>query len=165
MKIQLLRANHADAVKRIHEEGIATGIATFETDSPSWEEWDRGHLGFGRFVAIENNEVLGWAALTPVSSRCVYAGVAEVSVYVTESARGKGIGKVLLTELVKASEEHNLWTLQAGIIAENTASISLHEKAGFRVVGVREKLGQYKGKWHDVALLERRSTLLHYDNK
>lgn len=164
MEIQTLTSAHADAVKSIHEEGIATGIATFETNSPAWEEWDKSHLPYARFVATEGETVLGWAALTPVSSRCVYAGVAEVSVYVSSSARGKGIGKALLNELVKESETHKLWTLQAGIIAENKASIGLHEKVGFRIVGVREKLGQYKNKWHDVVLMERRSKQLNYES-
>jgi L-amino acid N-acyltransferase YncA len=162
MEIQILMAGHADAVKKIHEEGIATGIATFETNSPTWEEWDRGHLPYARFVATDGETVLGWAALTPISSRCVYAGVAEVSVYISSAARGKGVGKALLQELVNDSEKHKLWTLQAGIISDNKASIGLHEKVGFRIVGVREKLGQYKNKWHDVVLMERRSKQLNY---
>jgi len=162
MEIQILTADHADAVKKIHEEGIATGIATFETSSPSWEEWDRNHLPYARLVATDGETVLGWAALTQVSSRCVYAGVAEISVYVSTEARGKGVGKALLHKLVEESEQHKLWTLQAGIIADNKASIALHEKVGFRVVGVREKLGQYKNKWHDVVLMERRSKLINY---
>ncbi|MES2330921.1 MAG: N-acetyltransferase family protein [Bacteroidota bacterium] len=157
MEIQILTANHADAVKKIHEEGIATGIATFETNSPTWEEWDRSHLPYARFVATDDEKVLGWAALTPISSRCVYAGVAEVSVYVSSEARGKGVGKALLHKLVEESEQYKLWTLQAGIIA-------LHEKVGFRIVGVREKLGQYKNKWHDVVLMERRSKQLNYES-
>ena len=163
MEIQILTADHGDAVKKIHEEGIATGIATFETSSPSWEEWDRNHLPYARFVATDGKSVLGWAALTPVSSRCVYAGVAEISVYVSSEARGKGVGKALLLKLIEESEQHKLWTLQAGIIADNKASITLHEKSGFRVVGVREKLGQYKNKWHDVVLMERRSKQINYE--
>lgn len=162
MEIQILTADHADAVKKIHEEGIATGIATFETNSPTWEEWDRGHLPYARFVATDGATVLGWAALTPVSSRCVYAGVAEVSVYISSAARGKGVGKALLQALVEDSEKNKLWTLQAGIIAENKTSIALHEKTGFRIVGVREKLGQYKSEWHDVVLMERRSKQINY---
>ncbi|MES2374487.1 MAG: N-acetyltransferase family protein [Bacteroidota bacterium] len=164
MIIQPLTAAHAEWVKKIHQEGIATGIATFETDSPSWEEWDRGHLPYARFVATEGEKVLGWAALTPISSRCVYAGVAEVSVYVSSDARAKGVGKALLLELVKDSEQHQLWTLQAGIISDNKASIALHEKVGFRIVGVREKLGQYKSIWHDVVLMERRSNKINYES-
>jgi L-amino acid N-acyltransferase YncA len=163
MEVQILTADHAGAVKKIHEEGIATGIATFETNSPTWEEWDHGHLPYARFVATDGETVLGWAALTPISSRCVYAGVAEVSVYISSAARGKGVGKALLQELVKDSEKHKLWTLQAGIIADNKASIGLHEKIGFRMVGVREKLGQYKSKWHDVVLMERRSKQVNYE--
>jgi phosphinothricin acetyltransferase len=111
-------------------------------------------------VAVENKEVLGWAALTPVSGRCVYAGVAEVSVYVAEKARGKGVGKKLLAALVTESEKHELWTLQAGIFPENEASIQLHIKSGFRMIGTRERIGKMNGEWRDTALLERRSKLI-----
>lgn len=144
-------------VAKIYKEGIATGMATFETSGPSWDVWNASHLITCRFVAIENNGIVGWAALTPVSSRCVYAGVAEVSVYVTESARGKGIGKLLLKNLILASEKEGYWTLQAGIFIENKASVSIHESLGFRVVGKRERIGKLHNVWKDNYLLERRS--------
>jgi phosphinothricin acetyltransferase len=146
------------AVRAIYLEGIATGLATFETDAPSWEKWDADHLKECRLAAKdENGEIVGWAALVPVSGRCVYAGVAEISIYVAEKARGKGVGKALLNELIRESEKAGLWTLQAGIFAENEASIRLHEKCGFRSVGKRERIGQLYGVWKDTVLLERRS--------
>jgi L-amino acid N-acyltransferase YncA/uncharacterized protein (DUF952 family) len=146
------------AVRAIYEEGIATGDATFQTEAPSWDEWDAGHLPECRLVSLDDADtIVGWAALSRVSSRCVYAGVAEVSVYVAASARGTGIGRPLLEALVAASERRGLWTLQAGIFPENVASLTLHERCGFRVVGRREKLGQMRGRWRDVLLLERRS--------
>src|SRR5687768_6744424 len=137
-------------VRRIFAEGIATGDATFETAPPEWEAWDRAHRPDGRFVALEGDSVLGWAALSPVSGRCVYAGVAEVSVYVAAAARGRGVGRALLDALVAASEAAGTWTLQAGIFPENVASLQLHERCGFRVVGRRERLGQHHGRWRDV---------------
>ena len=146
-----------DDVRRIYVEGIATGNATLETEAPSWENWDRGHRADARFVAREDRLVVGWAALSRVSERCVYEGVAEVSVYVASDARGRGVGRRLLEELVRASEDAGVWTLQAGIFPENTASIALHERCGFRVVGIRKRLGRLRGRWRDVALLERRS--------
>ncbi|HTZ75532.1 MAG TPA: GNAT family N-acetyltransferase [Candidatus Aquilonibacter sp.] len=146
------------AVRAIYREGIATGNATFETSAPEWEAWNKGHLQSCRFVARAGRDgVAGWAALSPVSGRCVYAGVAEVSVYVSEKARGKGLGTALLIALVNASEQNGIWTLQAGIFPENAASVKLHEGAGFRIVGRREKLGAMNGRWRDVLLLERRS--------
>jgi L-amino acid N-acyltransferase YncA len=144
-------------VRAIYTEGIATGDATFETDAPGWAAWDDAHLPFGRLVARSGGSVIGWAALSPVSSRCVYAGVAEVSVYVAASARGKGAGRLLLNELVEQSEGNGVWTLQAGILPENTASLAIHKGCGFREVGRRERLGQLNGVWRDVVLLERRS--------
>ncbi len=151
---------HWPSVKRIYEEGIATGNATFQTTAPAWEEWDAEHVKNSRLVAIEHAEVLGWAAVTAVSSRCVYAGVAEVSVYVAAAARGKGIGKKLLNALIQETEKNNFWTLQAGVFPENTASIKIHEESGFRIIGKREKIGQLKGVWRDTLLLERRSTIV-----
>jgi L-amino acid N-acyltransferase YncA len=146
------------AVAEIYREGIATGHATFNTDAPTWEAWDKGHLAACRLVAVEGGDVLGWAALIPVSDRCVYAGVAEESVYVAATARGKGVGKALLAGLIAASEAEGIWTLQAGIFPENAASVALHERLGFRVVGRRERLGRMAGgPWRDVLLLERRS--------
>jgi L-amino acid N-acyltransferase YncA len=148
------------AVRAIYEEGMATGNATLETAVPSWQSWDAAHLPSCRLVAEAGGETIGWAALTKVSGRCVYAGVAEVSVYVAASARGRGVGRQLLTDLVRESERNGIWTLQAGILAENTASVTLHERCGFRVVGRRERLGQLNGVWRDVLLLERRSLVV-----
>jgi L-amino acid N-acyltransferase YncA len=152
-----------ERVRAIYLEGIATGDATFETGAPEFEAWDAAHLKTCRIVARAGGEVLGWAALSPVSSRCVYGGVAEVSVYVSEQARGLGVGRALLASLVEAAERAGLWTLQAGVLAENGASIRLHERCGFRVVGKRERLGKLKGMWRDVVLLERRSELVGND--
>jgi L-amino acid N-acyltransferase YncA len=157
MEMRNLLPSDWDSVKLIYEKGIVTGNATFQTSAPSWEEWDGSHLGACRIVAEENGNVLGWAALTPVSSRCVYAGVAEVSVYVDPEHSGKGIGLKLLEELVALSEAEGIWTLQAGIFPENIGSLHIHEKAGFRTLGVREKIGKQNGIWRDTVLLERRS--------
>lgn len=158
MKIVKLETSHYRAVKEIYEHGIATGNATFQTEAPSWEDWDKSHLPICRLVALDENEnVMGWAALTPVSGRCVYAGVAEVSVYIHPNHQGKGIGKRLLEELIAQSEKHNLWTVQAGIFPENKASLRLHERLGFRKIGYREKIGKMKNVWRDTVLLERRS--------
>lgn len=159
------------AVREIYREGIATGNATFETEVPDWEKWDSNHRKDCRLVALEPRaegvsevliplegvRVLGWAALSPVSSRIVYAGVAEVSVYVAATARGRGVGKALLQSLVQESEANGLWTLQAGIFAENAASLSLHRSCGFREVGVRRRIGKFGDTWRDVLLMERRS--------
>jgi len=157
MVIRGLLASDWEAVKLIYEKGIATGNATFQTIAPSREEWDSSHIGTCRIVADDNGKVVGWAALTPVSSRCVYAGVAEVSVYVDPEHSGKGIGLALLEELVALSEVEGIWTLQAGIFPENIGSIRIHEKAGFRTLGIREKIGKQNGVWRDTVLLERRS--------
>jgi phosphinothricin acetyltransferase len=159
MQIEAMQPAHWLPVKTIYEEGIATGNATFQTAAPEWSEWDAAHVKNSRLVAIENGTVLGWAALTPVSGRCVYAGVAEVSVYIAAAARGKGIGKKLLQALIESSEKNNLWTLQAGIFPENESSIKIHEDCGFRIIGRREKIGQMNGVWRDTVLLERRSII------
>ena len=149
------------AVAAIYREGIATGNATFNTEAPGWEAWDRGHLADSRLVAVDGGRVVGWAALSSVSDRCVYGGVAEVQVYVGASARGKGVGLALLTGLSAESERHGIWTLQAGIFPENTASVAVHERAGYRLVGRRERLGRTAaGTWRDVLLLERRSPVV-----
>ena len=157
MRIRSMIPSDWEAVARIYAEGIATGYATFEQEIPSWENWDKNHLKDCRLVAEENNAVLGWAALSPVSSRCVYGGVAEVSVYVGDEARGKGIGKALMLDLIESSEAVGLWTLQSGIFPENTASIVLHENVGFRKIGVRERVGKLDDQWKDNVLFERRS--------
>ncbi len=147
---------HWPEVLRIYLEGIATGNATFETE-PSWEKWDSGHLAKCRLIAQQGSKTFGWAAPSPVSSRCVSGGVAEVSVYVAAATRGKGIGKSLLSALIESSENSGLWTLQAGIFPENTASNALHKSFGFREVGRRERIGKMGDSWRDVILLERRS--------
>jgi L-amino acid N-acyltransferase YncA len=153
-----LEPTHWSAAERIYLEGIATGNATFETTAPSWEAWDRSHLPDLRIVAIDEGAVvLGWAALSSVSDRCVYGGVAEESVYVAENARGNGVGRRLLEDLIRRSEEAGIWTIQTGIFPENRGSLRLHERVGFRVVGVRERLGKLDGVWRDVVFLERRS--------
>lgn len=146
-------------VAEIYRDGIATGDATFEAAVPSWDGWDREHLERPRLVGRRAGEVLGWAALSPVSDRCAYGGVAEVSVYVSPDAWGTGVGRALLEELIRASEAAGIWTLQAGIFPENAASIALHERCGFRTVGVRERLGEMNGRWRDVVMLERRSNV------
>ena len=147
----------------IYREGIDTGNATFETEAPDWDTWNNTHLLFCRLVARRSGSVVGWAALSPVSNRCVYGGVAEVSLYVAAEARAKGIGRALLSGLVAGSESNAIWTLQAGILAENSASIAVHRGAGFREVGVRERIGKLNGKWRDVVLMERRSKLVGVD--
>jgi L-amino acid N-acyltransferase YncA len=165
--IRPLTADDWPAVREIYREGIATGNATFETELPAWEKWNASHREDCRLVAIEQisdseaaarSEVLGWAALSPASSRRVYAGVAEVSVYVAAAARGCGVGKALLQALVDESEARGIWTLQAGIFPENAASIALHKACGFREVGVRQQIGRLGDTWRDVLLLELRSS-------
>ena len=158
MEVRDLRHEDWPGVARIFEAGIKTGDATFETEVPRWEAWDAAHLGRHRLVADRDGAVLGWAALSPVSERCCYAGVAEVSVYVAPEAQGQGVGRALLERLVADSEADGIWTLQAGIFPENLASVGLHGRCGFRVVGRRERLGQLRGEWRDVLLLERRAT-------
>lgn len=160
MQIDAMRDDDWEVVCRIYREGIATGDATFETEAPAWEKWDAGHLKAGRIVARDGDALLGWAALSPVSGRCVYAGVAEVSLYVGADHRGRGVGRRLLEALVEASEQAGIWTLQAGIFPENTASLALHQACGFRKVGRRERIGQRDGVWRDVVLMERRSPVV-----
>lgn len=157
MTLEPMTPGDWSAVRAIYAEGIATGNATFETVPPEWEEWDERHLGSCRLMARSGDEIMGWAALSPVSRRPVYRGVAEVSVYVSERARRKGVGAALLSALVSSSEHEGIWTLQAGIFPENMASIELHKQAGFRIVGVRQRLGAIGGRWRDVILMERRS--------
>lgn len=145
------------AVCAIYAEGIATGNATFETAPPAWGEWDATHLPEHRLVALMDATLCGWAALSRVSDRCAYAGVAEDSVYVAASARGHGVGTALLEALLVSAGNGGVWTVQAGIFPENEASIRLHRRCGFRVVGTRERLGRLHGAWRDVVLLERRA--------
>ncbi|HEX5879171.1 MAG TPA: GNAT family N-acetyltransferase [Actinomycetota bacterium] len=158
--IQPLTADHWPAVRAIYEQGIASGDATFETAAPTWEAWDGGHLAGHRLVAAAGGRVVGWAALSPVSERCAYAGVAEASVYVAADAAGHGVGRALLERLVAGAEAAGIWTVQAGIFPENQASLALHRRCGFRTVGVRERLGKLGGRWRDVVLVERRSPLV-----
>lgn len=146
------------AVRAIYAEGIATGHATFETTVPEWETWDAARLPACRLVARRRRRVVGWVALSPVSSRAVYSGVAEVSIYVAAQARGQGVGRALLSALIEASEAAGFWMLQAGIFPENEASVALHLSCGFRIVGHRERLGMHHGIWRDSLLLERRSS-------
>jgi phosphinothricin acetyltransferase len=147
------------AVQAIYQEGIETGLATFETAVPDWELWHASHIDKHRFVARRDEQIIGWAALTPVSSRCVYEGVAEVSVYIAAAARGQGVGKALLQKLIASSEGDHIWTLQASLFPENEASRGLHHACGFRVVGRRERIAQLHGQWRDTLLLERRSSI------
>jgi L-amino acid N-acyltransferase YncA len=152
-----LLAEHWPDVRAIYEEGLAGGHATFETTAPEWPEWDAAHLPHPRLVALQEERVLGWAALSPVSRRAVYAGVAEVSVYVTGGARGRGVGRRLLEAVIEASEAAGIWTLQASIFPENEASVRLHAACGFRFLGRRERIARHHGAWRDTVLYERRS--------
>ena len=154
--VDVMRPGDWDDVRAIYEAGIETNDATFETATPTWEEWDRSHLAAHRLVAREGDRVVGWAALSRVSERCVYDGVAEDSVYVAPSASGRGVGRALLMALIAGADDAGIWTIQTGIFPENTASLALHESCGFRVVGTRERLGRHHGRWRDVVFLERR---------
>lgn len=161
MFIQPLTEAHWPAGQAIYQAGMDTGNATFTTQAPAWADWDTGHLKHSRLVALnDDGQVLAWAALSPVSGRCVYGGVAEVSIYVADEARGQGVGRQLLSALIEESEQNGIWTLQAGIFRENTASLRLHESVGFRTVGYRERIGQLHGVWRDTVLLERRSPVV-----
>lgn len=160
ISIEPLLQLHWQRVQSIYEDGINTQIATFETSAPSWEMWDKGHIDFGRLVALHNDEVVGWAVLSKVSSRLVYRGVAEVSVYVAAAFQGQGIGKMLLQHLIEESERNNIWTLQAGIFTDNISSVKLHESVGFRLIGFREKIGKLQSEWKDNYIMERRSKIV-----
>jgi phosphinothricin acetyltransferase len=155
-----LRPEHWPEVARIYADGIATGEATFETEVPNWERWHGSHLAEHRFVALRDGEVVGWVAVSPVSDRCVYGGVVENSVYVSENARGLGVGRLLLERLIASTERAGVWTIQTGLFPENEASLRLHERVGFEVVGRRKRLGKLHGVWRDVLLLERRSPVV-----
>jgi L-amino acid N-acyltransferase YncA len=154
--VRPMRDEDWPGVRAVYLEGIATRNATFETQAPSFERWSSSHLADHRLVAVRGEDVVGWAALSPVSDRCAYAGVAEVSVYVAGKARGERIGNKLLETLIASADAAEIWTIQTGIFPENTASVQLHLRCGFRVVGTRERLGQLHGRWRDVLLLERR---------
>jgi L-amino acid N-acyltransferase YncA len=163
MEIIQLKPEHWDDVKSIYEEGIKTRNATFETRSPSWEEWDKKHHESLRFVSVEDGKVTGWAALIPTSTREVYSGVMEVSIYIAEDHRGKGVGKALFDVLISESEKNNVWSLLSVLFPENTASIKLHEKVGFRIIGVREQMGKMGDVWRDNIMMERRSKIAGAD--
>src|SRR5215218_9387086 len=153
--IDRMKASDWEQVRSIYLEGIASGNSTFETQAPSWEKWDEAHLQIARLVMRDGDKVLGWAALSPVSKRSAYRGVAELTVYVTESARGQGVGRALLEALVEESEKNGIWTLQASIFPENSASVKLHLACGFREVGKRERIAMLNGVWRDTLLFER----------
>jgi len=160
MEILSINKNHYPDIAAIYQQGINTGMATFETSAPSWESWNENKLQHSRLIAIENSEALGWAALSKVSSRCVYEGVAEVSIYIAENHRGKGVGKILMEHLIRESEDNGIWTLQSGMFPENEATIALHKLFGFRIIGYREKIGKLNGVWKDSLIMERRSTIV-----
>jgi L-amino acid N-acyltransferase YncA len=151
------------SVREIYVQGLDTGLATFETSPPSWDQWDASHLQVGRLVAVSGQFVTGWCALSPISKRAAYAGVAEVSVYVGADFRGKGIGRKLLSQLIKESETNGIWTLQASIFPENHPSLTLHESCGFREIGRRKRIAKLNGVWRDTVLIERRSRLVGVD--
>jgi L-amino acid N-acyltransferase YncA len=160
MRIEPMTEAHAAAVLAIYQAGIDEGDATFETQAPAWPEFTAARLPAHRYVARDGADVLGWVAVSPVSSRCVYAGVVEHSVYVHPAARGRGAGRQLLDTLITSTEAAGIWTIQSGIFPENTASVALHHALGFRDVGLRERIGQHYGRWRDVLFLERRSPLI-----
>lgn len=161
--IRSLVAGDWELVRSIYLDGIATGQATFETEAPTWEHWDSVHLPTARLVAVADEAIAGWAALSPVSRRPAYAGVAEVSVYVAQKMLGQGTGRLLLQRLVAESEQHGIWTLQASIFPENAASVSVHKSCGFREVGRRQRVGKMRGVWRDTVLFERRSKQVGID--
>lgn len=157
MQIIAFHKDHFPRVSQIYSEGIETGIATYETKVPTWEQWDDKFLKICRFVVLIDKKVIAWCALSAISKREAYKGVAEDTIYVSRAAQGRGIGKLLLSHLITESEKAGFWTLQAGIFSENKVSIKLHENCGFRIIGIREKIAKRDGKWHDNVLLERRS--------
>ena len=160
VRIEPMTGAHAGPVLAVYQAGIDEGNATFETRAPGWDEFTAARLPGHRFVAIANGQVAGWVAASAVSGRCVYAGVVEHSVYVHRAARGHGIGRRLLDALIASTEAAGIWTIQSGVFPENTASLALHQAAGFRVVGTRERIGCHHGRWRDVVLIERRSPVI-----
>lgn len=163
MVVRNMKPSDWKEVSRIYSEGIATGLATFETEVPTYDHWNKAHTKECRLIAENNGEIMGWAALSPVSSRCVYGGVGEVSVYISDKSRGRGVGKLLMHHLIDESEKAGFWTIQSGIFPENTASIKLHEKMGFRYIGKRERVGKIHGVWKDNLLFEKRSSKVGID--
>ena len=163
VQIKPLLASHWDDVKAIYESGIATGNATFELSAPSsWDFWDKTHVQHSRFVALADDNVVGWAALSPTSARECYKGVCEVSVYIEDKRRGKGIGSLLMNSLIESSEANGIWSLYVSMFPENRSSVALHKKFGFREIGCREKIAQLNGTWRDTLLLERRSKIVGF---
>ncbi|MEC3964242.1 GNAT family N-acetyltransferase [Flagellimonas halotolerans] len=163
MIIRTMKASDWEDVSTIYSEGIATGLATFETEPPTYEHWDKAHTKECRLIAEKDGEIMGWAALSPVSSRCVYGGVGEVSVYIADKSRGMGVGRLLMQHLIEESEKAGFWTIQSGVFPENIASIKLHGKVGFRYIGKRERVGKIHGVWKDNLLFERRSNKVGMD--
>ena len=160
ISIEAMRDNDWDAVRRIYVEGLATGNASFETEAPSWDTWNSKFYRHSRWSLVRSCRVVAWVALAPISSRACYAGVAEVSLYVTDDCRGRGVGKKLLEAVIASSEENGIWTLQGGTFPENVASLQLQDSCGFRVVGRRERIGKHNGVWRDTVMTERRSSLV-----
>ena len=163
MTVEPMRPADWPEVVAIYKEGMETGVGTFEVVAPSWDDWDAGRLVHSRLVAREDGRVIGWAALSAVSKRACYSGVADVAIYVARLARGKGVGRTLLEALIASAEAQGIWTLQGVTMAGNSASIALHQRCGFRVVGRRERIAKRDGCWHDTVLLERRSTVVGVD--
>jgi phosphinothricin acetyltransferase len=162
--IDIMKPEDWTEVRSIYLEGIATGNSTFEADAPDWDKWDSAHLGEHRLVVRFGDSIEGWAALSPISTRCIYSGVAELSLYVAARSRGKGVGSILLKAIIDSTEKTGMWTLQGGIFPENTPSLCLMKKHGFKEIGRREKIGkmtygELAGTWRDVILVERRSTV------
>ena len=161
MQIRALTAADWPAVERIYVAGMAGGDATFETTPPSWPAWDAAHLAEHRWVAVDDSgAIVGFVAASPVSGRCVYAGVVEHSVYVDPACQGRGVGRALLDALIASTETAGIWTIESGVFPENAASLAVHRAVGFRVVGVRERLGRHGDRWRDVVLIERRSPVI-----
>lgn len=163
MEMKEMGKKHWPSVKKIYEEGIQTGRATFNTEAPTWKKWDLEHHLFGRFVAIAEQQVVGWAALSPLSKMPAYSGWAEVSIYISSNFQGNGLGKSLLKTVIDESEKNGIWTLESKIIEENRASIALHSKLGFRIVGIREHIGKLNGEWKNTVIMERRSQTIGQD--
>ncbi|EJL75805.1 GNAT family N-acetyltransferase [Chryseobacterium populi] len=157
MEIVTINKDHFSEIAEIYKQGLETGHATFETSVPVWESWDKSKLKHSRFAAAIDNTVVGWAALSAVSDRCVYGGVAEVSIYISNDYKGKGIGKALMLKLIEESEANGIWTLQSGMFPENEATVALHKSSGFRIIGYREKIGKLGNIWRDTIMMERRS--------
>ncbi|WP_454047508.1 N-acetyltransferase family protein [Chryseobacterium sp. Marseille-Q8038] len=157
MEIKEIKKEHFPEIAEIYRQGLETGNATFETSVPLWEKWDKGKLKHSRLAAVIDGVVVGWVALSAVSDRCVYGGVAEVSIYISNDHKGKGIGRALMSKLVEESEVNGIWTLQSGMFPENEATIVLHQRLGFRIVGFREKIGKLGDIWRDTIIMERRS--------